>query len=495
VSGRHYRLSPPDDLGVLFGLTAPQVSVLAATLVLAVLAVVRAGPGAGVALLTAGAAVALGRLNGQPLLDSVPPAMRWAGLRLGRRDQWFAPLPLAAAPGAQPALPPSLAGQRVLAVPVPDVAGGREVAVVEDQRAGRYAATVRVAGSRFVLLEPAEQDRLLQWWGTALAAFCSDRTPVAGIRWSQWSSPAGIEEQHAYLREHRAADPVDSAAASYEELIEAAGPLATRHEVLVTLTVAADLVATGRAHRGDRRQAAVDALLAELGQFSRRMKAAGLVVSSPLTPGELARAVRARLDPACVPPLDRRGRSLGDRAGLVAVPAAGPLATRAAWTHWQADGHLHRALLVARWPLLDVPAAWMQELLLQTSSVRTVCVLYEPVSRATSRRRVLRDAARIESDADQRAARGFRVGAQHRQAARAVADREEELVSGFAELDYVGVVVVSAPDLDGLERATADAVQAGAGAGLELRPLDGRHDAAVAATLPLARSLAPRGAR
>lgn len=234
----------------------------------------------------------MGRFNGQPLVASVPAAARWAALVLRRRDRWFAPLPLAASPGSQPALPPALDGQRVLTVPAGELArgpGGAGLAVVEDQRTGRYAVTVRVAGSRFVLLEPAEQDRLLQWWGTALAAFCSDRTPVAGVRWSQWSSPSGIEEQHAYLGEHQAGDPVEAAAGAYHELLEAAGPLATRHEVLVTLIVAADRVTVSRAHAGDRRRAAVEALLAELALFTRTIQLALALQAHLDLPGSWSR--------------------------------------------------------------------------------------------------------------------------------------------------------------------------------------------------------------
>ena len=71
-------------------------------------------------------------------------------------------------------------------------------------------------------------------------------------------------------------------------------------------------------------------------------------------------------------------------------------------------------------------------------------------------------------------------------------EREEELVAGFAELAYAGVVDVCAPDADALERACADVVQAAAACGIELRPLDRRHDQGAAACLPLAYGLAPR---
>ena len=97
------------------------------------------------------------------------------------------------------------------------------------------------------------------------------------------------------------------------------------------------------------------------------------------------------------------------------------------------------------------------------------------------------------SDAQQRSEKGFRVGAHHRRAARAVEEREEELVAGYGEYFYAGVVSVSATTLTGLEAATDGITQVAASVGLELRPLHGRHDQAVTVGLPLARGFAPKG--
>lgn len=101
----------------------------------------------------------------------------------------------------------------------------------------------------------------------------------------------------------------------------------------------------------------------------------------------------------------------------------------------------------------------------------------------------------MESDADQRRRGGFRVGAHHRRASRAVEEREEELVAGFPEHEYIGVVSVSARDLDALDAAANALVQVSAGCGVELRALDGSHADGVAACLPLARGLRQRAVR
>ena len=126
-------------------------------------------------------------------------------------------------------------------------------------------------------------------------------------------------------------------------------------------------------------------------------------------------------------------------------------------------------------------------------AVRTVSVFFEPIARSKSNRSIRREAAKIESDTDQRQQKGFRVGAAHRRAARAVEEREEELVAGYGEFSYAGVVTVTAATEAELDEATDQVTQVAASVGLELRPLHGRHDQAMAAVLPLARGLAPKG--
>jgi hypothetical protein len=134
----------------------------------------------------------------------------------------------------------------------------------------------------------------------------------------------------------------------------------------------------------------------------------------------------------------------------------------------------------------------MADLLLYGASVRSVAMCYHPVSPRASQRAILRQSAKLDSDAEQRRRSGFRVGAHHRRASRSVEEREEELVAGFGEDEYIGIVSVTARDLESLESAAAELVQISAGGGVELKALDGRHHDGVAVCLPLARGLAQR---
>ena len=176
---------------------------------------------------------------------------------------------------------------------------------------------------------------------------------------------------------------------------------------------------------------------------------------------------------------------MADMAGLARAGHAGPMATRREWSHVVVDGAVHAAFAVVEWPRLDVPANWMEPLLLHAGGVRTVAVHMEPVPPSSSQRRVDKDSTRLTVDAEQRARSGFRIGAQHRRNESDVAAREAELVAGYCELEFCALVTVSAPDPETLERSCAEWEQIAGQAGLVLRRLNGQHDTALACSLPV----------
>jgi hypothetical protein len=162
------------------------------------------------------------------------------------------------------------------------------------------------------------------------------------------------------------------------------------------------------------------------------------------------------------------------------------------WSNVRVDGSWHRAFWISDWPRLDVGPSWFEGLLLHAGGVRSIVLHYEPVPPSRARRRVDRDSTRLAADEEQRSRTGFRIGAAHRRAQAAVHEREAELVAGYAELDFVGFVVVSAPTEAELDRAAAEYEHAASQAGVNLRALDGRHDLGLVCSLPLGRGLATR---
>ena len=487
---RTYRLAPQDRTGVWLGLTAGQLGVsLAGVIGGIVLLNARVKAPIGIAVMAAGVGIALGRWGGRPLIEGIPDLIRIARQAIRpSRSRWLAPLdPI----GIK--LPGVLKNQDVVAVE--RVAFGQAgfadpAAAVHDPRTGTWAATVRVEGRQFTLASPEDQERMLSLWGDALAPFSRERSPVAWVRWSEWAAPAGIEAQQAWFAEHVAVPDEDPARRSYEQLLAQAGPLATRHEILVT--VAVDQRRCTQRKGITAKDTALETLGGEVRLFAGRLQGAGLTVSGPLSPRQLGRAVAVRLDPTRIAALDVRGRRLGDRAGLVAPESMGPLSADATARSWRTDDSYHRGFWVSEWPRAEVGPEWLAQLMLFAGHVRNISVFLEPVAPSASRRAIERQAAKLESDADQRHRTGFRVGAAHRRQREAVEERESELVAGYAEQSYAGVVDLCASTVEALDEAAAELCQAAASCGIELRPLHWRHDQAAAACLPLAWGLSSK---
>lgn len=494
---RLYRFPLLDRTGWVLGLQGSQCVALGAGALIAGLLLNAGAPGPLVLAPAAGAlAWCFARLGGRPAHEWAPVVLSWVAGRFVQRRTWESSLPLLTGTPSdeerQPDLPPWLAGLRLLradGAPLARQVGPAGVAVLRDDSEQTWTGVLRVRGQEFALCERREQDRLLQLWGDALAAFCAERSAVGRVAWSEWAAPAGLDEQLRFLDEHRASAADSAAVRSYLDLLEDAGPLATRHDVLVTVTLDARRLRRN-APGADPDDAAVAALLEELRLLTTRLEASGLVVDPPLSPVQLATALRLRCDPGSRERLAARGRTLGELVGVVSPYNAGPLATATHWDHLAVDGSLHRSYWVAEWPRLEVPANWLEPVLLHAGGVRGFTVVHEPVPPSRSQRQVDRDSTKLASDEEHRSRSGFRVGARHRRAQAAVAEREVELVAGYAELEYAGLVTVTARTQEELDRSCAEYEQAAAQAGLELRRLDGRHDRGFACGLPLGRGLA-----
>ena len=493
-SGRGYRFSPIARTGVLLGLSGMQCTALGTGVAASgMLLNLMVHPALVMVPLLAGAVFAFAPVAGRPMHEWAPVLLRWITVRLLGRTIWFARTPShsnsAAGAVTQPDLPGSLAG---LVIEESDVAWTRRgraagAAVIWDRRDRSVSAVLRVRGREFSLCERSDQDRLLQQWGDVLAGFCRERGAVGRVRWTEWAAPGTHDEQLDHLNTHRQGEPDSLAVTTYRNLLERAGPMATRHETLITVTVEQRRL---RRARHDRSPSPEQVLLEDVRLLVARLEAAGLQVDAPLTPTEIAAVFRSRLDPFGAPGVAGR-RNLAHLVGL-SVTNAGPLVVRAGWDHVAVDRAVHAAYVVAEWPRLEVPANWMEPLLLHAGGIRTIAVLCEPVAPSRSQRQIERDSTRLATDEEQRTRSGFRIGARHRRAQADVAARENELVAGYAELEFVGVVIVTAADLAGLERSCAEYEQVAAQCGIELRRLDGRHDLAIACALPIGRGIDPR---
>lgn len=439
--------------------------------------------------------LAFGRVGGRPIHEILPRLALWGWRRLLRRHRWCRQVPLIVDGNLPASLPRPLQGLDLIEVDRPWMIAGLPpgaVGVVQDRAGGTVTAMLPVSGDgQFALADSHTQDTKVDLWGLALAGFCREGGAVVRMTWRDWVSPGGIDE---HLRDVRArwADEADGAARqSYLTLVENVAPASVRHEVLVEVTVDQRLVRCKRRRAGQDNERAVALLLEEVRLFASRLEHAGLEVGAPFDAASIVTAARLRSDPRLVALLPTIGRSLAASAGK-ASGDFGPLAVEEHWDHVRVDGSVHRTWWFSRWPRREVPAGWLDQLLFGIPATRTVTVVFEPIAPSRSDRDIDKETVTRETNAEDRARRGFRIRAADRKAAREVTLRESELNDGYSELGYVGLLTLTASSVDELDDLGGIVEQTAAQAGIELHPLYARQASGWVSSLPLGRTVARR---
>ena len=306
--GRRYVFGPIAEGAALMGLRAGQVAVLAAGLLGAVVLLYVGGPGLGafLALLSAAGAVAIAfvPIAGRTAEQWLPPLARWRARRLGAKTSYRAAAPTAGARDPlrageplelAPSLPDLLADLELLSVPV----RGGEIGVVRDRRRDTYLGVVAAKVGSFGLLDGAEQERRLEQWGSVLASFAAEQSPVRRIQWLERTVPADGDELAAQFQAGRDRTVPLSASTvrSYIELIESAGDVTREHEILIALQIDARRGWRAVRRAGGGTSGACDVLGAELRSLADRLALADVAVEGALRPRQVAAAIRHAFDP------------------------------------------------------------------------------------------------------------------------------------------------------------------------------------------------------
>jgi hypothetical protein len=484
VSAR-YRFGDGARSGVLLGLSLRQSVPLIGGVVWLTLWLVARQPMIGMVGLAGGVVVGFGRWRRAPLYEVAVPGARLAWNRVTRRGPWVRSSLLGAGPPWDDQLPHALAGVELLDCELDWAAQVASTAVVQDGRAGSVSMVLPVRGAGFPVASLREQDGLLAGWGAALAPLAQARCPVTRLVWQEWTHPVGVADHREFLasldRPH-----LSSAVVDYDELLTLQAPITFAHDVLVTVTV--DLRRVRRAGRSSLVASAIEVLADEARLLAARLESAGLAVDRPLSPLELSTAVRLRSDPYRALQLDTLRRSLAAAVGRGTLEW-GPMAVDAGWFHARVDGAVHRSYRIAAWPMLPVAADWLAPLLTADGATRTVTVVLEPVPLARAAADANRQLTSIESDHAQKERHGFRLTARERRRQADVEGRERELAEGHPEFRHVGLVTVTAGDVDELDEACAKVEQAAAASMLDLHPLTARQGEGWVASLPVGRSV------
>lgn len=482
---RSYRLEPLDTSGIFLGLGAVQCALLGSGIALAVSAVTAELPlPIAAAPIIAATVLSFGRVRGHATWEWLPLLGGWAWSRLRRGRRWEAPLPLWPTDQTAP-MPPCLHGLDIVAI---DWRAGAHLGAIRDRHRQTLSAVVPVSGPQFVVQPRSDQERLLAGWGDLLGQYAVERGVVAYLSWSDLAQPSGMGDHIAWLGSTDRGTPHEAAEASYRDLMAVGTTSAITHDAVITITVARERLSRHRGGHGGTAEQLRRALVTSVESLLRGLRSADLAAADPLDEAGLQRLIRGRVDPIASRSRPRRGR-LVERLSPMAASTAGPLVVESDWRHVRIDGAFHRTWWIGTWPRLAVPPAWLEPFLSGGGITRAMTVHFRPVSTHQSRRRIERDLVKLDSDAVTKEEKGRRIDARHRRATQALLDREEELVAGYPEMGYSGLVTVSARTLEDLEEHSEIVEQLARECGMDLRLLDARQDVAWAAALPL--GLAP----
>ncbi|MGC8625965.1 MAG: SCO6880 family protein [Acidimicrobiales bacterium] len=461
LEGARYRFEPLERGGLVLGLSAAQVAVLASAALVA-LGLLSGGHGADGAVGALGV-IGLGALLCRPVAGK--PLMSW--LALGARFL-ARPRSAAQAPPGLALARPQFAMAKLLApglklVELEARLGPSALGVLLDERYGTAAALLRARGAAFCLLDEQGKQQRLASWASVLESLTSQSGSLARLQWCQRNLPG--DNGPLLRRLEEAGDPGSPSYQDHVGLVEAAK--SWRHETLLVVAV------RWHGSLGKRGQNGLEVLLNEVTSLRSQLRGAGFACEPALDAAGIAAAVGAFLGPV------RRCH-----------PGAyqWPLVTDEHWSALRVDGLWHRTYWVAEWPRSHVGPDFLSPLLLSEGS-RAFSVVMAPVPPERAAREAESSRVAQLADSQLRSQGGFLETARQRRKAEALESREALLADGRGAFELAGYVTISASDEAGLDKAGAQLERAASAARLCLRCLYGQQKEALAWAMPFGRGV------
>ncbi|MGW3493090.1 SCO6880 family protein [Streptomyces sp. NPDC001020] len=466
--------------GVLLGLSAPQLIVVAVCGLLLLGVLLTSGVGGALKLVPLWALVLAAvfiRHRGRALADWAPIAARYALRRFRGQLIWLA------RPSTRPQregllhLPGTAASLRVITSP-----DGR-LCAVHDPHHGTLTAVVKVSSRAFALLDPATQSGNVSGWGRTLAALA--RTGhIARVQVLERTVPDSGDALNRYWHEHgNAQTPL--AGPLYSDLLAAAGPAAAPHEAYVALAL--DLKAARRLiNQAGGGLTGAFAVLAQLAStFDQSARTSGLMPGGWLPAREIAAVVRTAYDPKASAALDRWSDADRPQADPA---AAGPVVLVEKADRIQTDSAHHATFWIENWPRIETNPGFLHQLLFTTGVGRTLSLTYEPKGLDAALKDVQRKKATVIADATERARKGQVDSEEDSVEYADIKQRERQLIAGHSDVALTGLLTVSADTSEELNAACAAIETAAVAALVDLRLLTWQQaEAFTNAALPLAR--------
>lgn len=463
--------------GLLLGFSAPRVTALGVACAIAVAGLI-AGNGVGL-LLTAllwapVATTAFVRVGGRPLVEWAGSAVGFGTRKAAGQDQYRARHPLRARPAGTLALPGDAAALRLHH----DEASG--AVMIHDPNRQTLSVSLAVSHPAFALLDADDRALRVSRWGRVYASLAQSGT-CAAIQVLEAAVPdpaTGQVEWYAKWGRH------DNgwAARQYEDLLDQVRLAAGTHRSTITLTLDMKVAARAIKTAGRGVAGAAEVLRADMSGLADALRQAGLNVLGCLNEPELAAIVRCAYDPAVeLDPRSDPGANLAH---------AGPVAVSEHWDHLHHDSGYSTVLWVSEWPRVDVTPDFLHSIVFSPGIRRTLSIIARPLRTEVALRQIRKEKTEAIADMTHKQKVGQIADLSDTQEYDDLISRERSVVAGHTDVEFCGLITVTATDRDALDAACSQIVQAAAQATCELRPLYGRQaQGFVCAALPLGRGV------
>ncbi|MGH3265228.1 MAG: SCO6880 family protein [Trebonia sp.] len=426
----------------------------------------------GMVLLAPFLAATFVRASGLYVVEWTPVVGHWA-LRKQTHQTRYRARPERPRPAGTLALPGDGAALRFYIEPE----GG--ICVIHDPHRATLSAVLRVAHPAYALLSPDAQAQRVSMWGRAIASL-GQSSACAGLQVLEATIPDSGKGIADYYTEHGAHQD-GWAQEQYEALLASSSTGASTHRTTLTLSLDMRRAAGAVKAAGGGVKGAASVLRGDMAALEYVLRAADLKVVNWLSEGEIAQIVRV----ACDPGLGGEFRAQSAGANLT---HAGPLGIDELWDRIHHDSGWSRVLWISEWPRIEVPAHFLHSVIFAPGVRKTLCLSMRPKGTKEALRAIDKEKTDMESDYRQKR----KLGQIHRESDSQewddVIERERALISGHADIDFTGWIVVSAPTETVLDAATKQIERAAGQAGCETRVLFGRQmQAFIAAGLPVGR--------
>ncbi|QKV94929.1 PrgI family protein [Streptomyces sp. NA02950] len=399
--------------------------------------------------------------------------------------------------GDQPMdLPGVLARLRILNAS--DGLGG-ELGVVHDPVDGTYTAIARVGFPGLALVDTDKQNARVGAWAAFLRSQCKEDGAITRISVHQRSLPDDGTELRSWTERHITPDAPPAAVRTLDELMFAAGPVATIRETYLAITFSSARARLAVRGAGGGQVGAAAVLVREVHAMQGGLSSAGLQIEEMLTPRKVAQAIRTAYDPEAQLMLAARNTAAHEPTWEGTPPGvdpavAGPAAAETGWGVYRHDGAWTVSYQVRGLPQSEVYATFLQPLLRpRRNARRSMSLVYEPIGPAKARQELAREKAKRDAARQLRSKTGRVESEDERRESMTARAQDVARASGQGVVRLSCLLAVTVMDEEELEIACAELQADASAAGLEVRRVWGAQDAGfAAAALPLGQGLPDR---